>query len=125
MRKILVLLCTILLFLIVPAITAAVQLLLTWAPNSEADLAGYRIYIASQAGGPYMQAGLAPTSLAPAFSYDVPAGSERMYYFVITAYDNAGNESGYSNEAGIYIDNVMPGNPMGLQITIIITLPAR
>ena len=44
-------------------------------------------------------------------------------YFVATAYDATGNESGYSNEASIYVDNVAPGAPQGLQITIIIQPP--
>ncbi len=69
---------------------------LTWAPNRERDLAGYKIYRAT-ASGTYG----APIATVPktATSYIVKGLENRTtYFFVITAYDVAGNESAYSNE---------------------------
>jgi len=69
---------------------------LTWRANQEKDLAGYKIYRAT-ASGAYG----APIATVPktATSYIAKNLENRTtYFFVITAYDIAGNESGYSNE---------------------------
>ena len=60
-----------------------------WAANSEPDLAGYRVYQGTTSGvyGPSVDVGNT-TIYTP---QNLQAG--RRYYFVITAYDNAGNES--------------------------------
>lgn len=101
----------------------ALDLKLTWNPNIESDLAGYRIYHGAAKGGPYTKVGELTPIPSPSFAWPIPAGTEGMQYFVVTAYDQAGNESSYSNEASLYVDNVAPGAPKGLQIVIIITLP--
>ncbi len=70
---------------------------LEWDPVNDPDLAGYRVYHAV-AGAPY-----------PPFGSGINAGSQTTitisrldsgmrYYFRVTAVDNAGNESGFSNE---------------------------
>lgn len=71
---------------------------LTWNPNQEPDLAGYRVYYG-------------PDSTKFQFSKDVgfELGCEvdlrplfvapyTRFYFAVTAYDTAGNESGYSEK---------------------------
>jgi hypothetical protein len=70
---------------------------LTWNANTESDLAGYKIYRAT-ASGAYgapiatLQGGAATNFLATGLQ------SGTTYFFVVTAYDTAGNESPYSNE---------------------------
>lgn len=70
---------------------------LEWDAVNDPDLAGYRVYHAV-AGGSY-----------PPFGSGINAGSSTnitisrldsgtRYYFRVTAVDNAGNESGFSNE---------------------------
>ncbi len=70
---------------------------LEWDPVNQPEVAGYRIYHAV-AGGSY-----------PPFGSGINAGSSNSitisrldsgnrYYFRVTAVDNAGNESGFSNE---------------------------
>src|SRR6185312_9884873 len=69
---------------------------LTWNANTESDLAGYKIYRAT-ASGAYG----APLATVPSgtLTYQATGLSiNTTYYFVITAYDSAGNESTYSNE---------------------------
>jgi len=117
------LLLLILLLLLLAAPASAIDLKLAWNPNAEPDLAGYRIYRSTAIGGPYEQIGQASVTPEPGFTWPVPPLTEATMYFVVTAYDTAGNESGYSNEASIYMDNVVPGAPQGLQITIIIQPP--
>ena len=46
-----------------------------------------------------------------------------MFYFTVSAYDAAGNDSGLSNEAGVYVDEVAPKAPQGVKITIIVVVP--
>jgi fibronectin type 3 domain-containing protein len=70
---------------------------LTWNANTEPDLAGYKVYQAI-ASGAYPPTPIA-TVLKPATSY-VATGLQvgTTYFFVITSYDTAGNESVPSNE---------------------------
>ena len=67
---------------------------LTWVPNTETDLAGYKIYVGTQSGV-YGD----PIVLGRVNTYQVAnlvVGT--TYFFCITAYDNAGNESARSVE---------------------------
>ncbi|TAK08599.1 MAG: hypothetical protein EPO39_04195, partial [Candidatus Manganitrophaceae bacterium] len=66
---------------------------LTWSANTESDLAGYKIYYgtASRKYGPAINVGKTTTYLLTGLA-------NQTYYFALTAYDTAGNESGYSVE---------------------------
>jgi hypothetical protein len=69
---------------------------LTWAPNTDSDLAGYKIYRATASGA--YGAALA-TVPAGTLTYQATGLSlNTTYFFVITAYNSAGNESSFSNE---------------------------
>lgn len=69
---------------------------LTWNANTEGDLAGYKVYRAT-ASGAYGEA-LASIP-AGTISYQATGlVSHTTYFFVVTAYDSAGNESAVSNE---------------------------
>jgi chitodextrinase len=69
---------------------------LTWTANTESDLAGYKVYRAT-ASGAY---GAPIATLQGNVPNYVATGLQNgtTYFFVITAYDTAGNESGWSNE---------------------------
>jgi hypothetical protein len=69
---------------------------LTWRPNTESDLAGYKVYRANSSGAYGAPIAAIPGNTA---SYTVTGLQfNTTYYFVVTAYDIAGNESAYSNE---------------------------
>jgi hypothetical protein len=68
---------------------------LDWADNGEGDLAGYRVYRDTSAGGPYSQIA-SPTA---SDHTDSAVTNGTSYYYVVTAVDTSSNESGYSNEA--------------------------
>jgi hypothetical protein len=71
---------------------------LAWDPVAGPNLAGYRIYYGTSTGmyshaqGKGLDAGNATTFTATGLN-----GGTR-YYFAATAYDNAGNDTSYSNE---------------------------
>ena len=105
-------LMTVVIILLLPAASlAASQVTLAWNANSEASLAGYRIYYKSGSSGePYNGVGLNQGSSPVEIPLSSLADSKKPevtltgltqntdYYFVATAYDKYGNESDYSNE---------------------------
>jgi hypothetical protein len=78
---------------------AAGQATLRWNANTEPDLAGYNMYMGTSSGA-YTQrvdVNLTNTPNAPEVTIgDLVQGY--TYFFAVTAYDEAGNESGFSNE---------------------------
>ncbi len=68
---------------------------LTWNPNTEPDLAGYRIYVGLTSG----VYGL-PIDVGNLTTYQVTnLALGQTYFFALTAVDTSNNESGFSNEA--------------------------
>lgn len=98
-----------------------------WDANTEADLAGYRLYMSSTSGQyTYVgkNASLTPTNPpasyvksvakpAVAMSADVTGQDGQRIYFVLTAFDTAGNESGASNEVTYVFTDSPPAAPKG------------
>lgn len=92
----------------------AVETEITWSENSEADLAGYKLYV-----------GKAPRQ----YTQVIDVGSQSRYnftltetgvtyYFAVVAYDSSGNQSDYSEEVSAIIedngggDTDPPGDPI-------------
>ncbi|MDZ7289504.1 MAG: hypothetical protein ONB44_19060 [candidate division KSB1 bacterium] len=70
------------------------QVLLSWYPNGERDLAGYHVYRSNSERGNYHH--IAATRSTTFVDHDVLNG--RTYYYAVSAYDFAGNESDLSDE---------------------------
>jgi hypothetical protein len=70
---------------------------LTWTANGEPDLAGYKVYVGT-ASGTYSFPGSAflPGEVTSYTVSNLPKG--QTYFFAISAYDSAGNESTLSAE---------------------------
>jgi hypothetical protein len=69
---------------------------LTWAPNTEPDLAGYNVYRHEQNAQPEkINSALVPT---PSFR-DENTGLGKRYFYAVTAVDARGNESARSGES--------------------------
>jgi hypothetical protein len=79
----------------IPGENGAMSEDLSWSINLENDLAGYRVYRSEQQGerGHSLQVELL---LSPAYR-DVSVQPGRRYWYVVTAVDRAGNESGPSD----------------------------
>jgi hypothetical protein len=75
----------------------------SWAANAEPDLAGYNVYSSSAEEGPFGQVN-EDLLLCP-WCYHSPTPMEITYY-VVTAVDESGNESAYSDLMGIYFNNM-------------------
>jgi hypothetical protein len=72
----------------------AAEATLAWDPNTESDLAGYRVHYGTDSGSYTVH-----TDVHNVTTYTVTgliAG--QTYYFAASAYDSSGNESGYSNQ---------------------------
>jgi hypothetical protein len=89
---------------------------LTWDANTEGDLAGYRIYqsnVSGQYAAPLASVGKTITSYAVTL---VPTSMDQRFFFVVTAFDLAGNESKFSSEVNKLIAAVpvpvKPGVPV-------------
>ena len=80
------------------AAALATNVQLAWDPNTDSDLAGYKVYYGTVSGsyGTTITVGNQTTYTVTG----LPAGT---YYFVVTAYNTAGIESGFSNEVSTII----------------------
>ncbi len=67
---------------------------LSWQSNAESDLAGYKVYV-----GTASRVYSAPINVNKLTTYTVTGLNPATYYFAVTAYDTAGNESAFSAEA--------------------------
>jgi hypothetical protein len=99
-------------------LASAVDVKLAWDPNSESDLEGYGVYFSkSAAGPPYNLAGDITTGELtdpnnPAFTVTGLDKGAR-YYFSVTAYDTAGNESAFSSPVCADVGDVIVPCPSG------------
>lgn len=123
MKKLFFILTLAIMLLTTPAMAGEVTL--GWDANTETDLAGYRVYYGG-APGQYIQvkgSGIdvplsADEDPAPgAVQYTVKNIPATPTYFVVTAYDTEGLESGYSNEV---FTNFGPAKPGGMKIKVIV-----
>lgn len=114
---------TILSFFLFCTFALAVEVGFTWNPNNEGDLGGYRLY-QTKIPGIYVKG----VDVAVA---DIPAGTEvatiqitegGTYYWVLTAYDKYGNESGFSNEVSEHFNFSAPKVPTGFKVSVTVVV---
>ena len=113
MKKTFITIMLMLLIFVATSVMAA-DVTLQWDPNSEPDLAGYKIYYgtASRTYGEPIDVGNVTTYTAK----DLEPGTK--YYFAATAYNEDGYESDYSNEVMWGI----PTAPSNFRITVTVTV---
>ena len=101
----------ILVLIMVAPFSAFASPFLQW-DASTGEVTGYRVYYGTTQGGPYTgQYEVATTSCDIA---NLPLQENRTYYFVVRAY-NAAGESGNSNEVAYTVpDTTPPGVPQGV-----------
>jgi hypothetical protein len=116
-----------------PAFAGTKTLTFAWEQTlpSPNDLKEWRIYKATTPNVAVAPANLwaTVTYVAPQTTYTSPQslvspdGQAITYYFVLTAVDAAGNESGKSNEVIQLIDFQGPGSPSKVTVTVTVTTP--
>jgi len=74
---------------------------LSWNASGTPGVVGYHVYRSSAHGGPYGK--LNATADPQLIFCDETVQSGQTYYYVITAEDTGGMESGYSNEAKVIV----------------------
>ena len=84
------------------------QITLTWDPNPESDLAGYRVYFGSASRGytNLVDSGRSNTNTVTGLV------DGATYFFSVTAYNTNGLESDYSNEVQLTVSNGTPPTPI-------------
>jgi hypothetical protein len=83
----------------------------TWTANTEPDMASYKLY---RTDVPRVLVGTIPhPTTVYNFSTSVPDGSEMTLSFILTAVDQAGNESGDSAPGTFPFDHKPPAVPAG------------
>ncbi len=76
---------------------SASSILLSWNPSNSPGVVGYNVYRSTVSGGPYTKIN---SALISGTTYnDQAVQSGQTYYYVTTAVNNQGMESGYSNQA--------------------------
>src|SRR3972149_1559014 len=99
------------LFFVSLALGETLNLRATWTANTEPDMASYKLY---RTDVPRVLVGTIPhPTTTYNFSTSVPDGSEMTLSFVLTAVDQAGNESGDSLTGNYPFDHKPPGAPGG------------
>lgn len=85
---------------------------LQWNSNSETNLGGYRLYL-SQNSNSFSHVSLVATSGLPTVTKTLALPSAGRWFFVVTATNTLGLESGYSNMVTYETPNP-PAPPTGL-----------
>lgn len=97
---------------------AEVEIDFAWDANVEPDLYGYNLWVSDFSGGGYGLARAFDVTTSGTATVDMNAGETR--YFVLTAINEAGLESGYSNEVSFFLPipepHQPPANPGGLRV---------
>ena len=92
-----------------PSYAALQECTITWTPNTEADLKGYRVYASPSSRGYKKGSPLLDVpkeqNTAKCSALNLP--SPGVYYFGLTAYDTSGNESDFSNEMSRNIGEII------------------
>ncbi len=92
---------------------------LAWDPNTESDLDGYRVHYGTTSRSEGVYGNVAQVDDEGVSSVQIDLPEDGTYYFSLTAFDSAGNESGFSNEVSAVISGSValgkPGQPILIQ----------
>lgn len=99
----------------------AADITLSWQANTEADLAGYKLYQSTTSGqyaAPVVTVGPVTTQKLTIPSPQV----DTTYYFTLSAYDLAGNESGKSSEVSKLVAGVPAPSAPGMPVLTVVAV---
>lgn len=96
----------------------------SWSPNAEADLAGYRVYRATSANGPWQRVGSALAAATDWTDAQLPAGVDALWY-AVSAFDRSGGEGARSAPARVVLESGLPAAPLAWGLQAAYPNPAR
>jgi len=105
---------------VLPSLVLAGSATITWQPNTEADLAKYRVYWSTTAGSYGTYKAEVPKGTTSQVADGLTEG--QTYYFVVTAVDTAGNESGFSSPPA---SKAIPGGSTGVPVAPALSSPSN
>ena len=97
-------------------VTVGKGCIISWDANTEADLAGYKLFVGKTPGS----YGPAQTIAAPAQSITCAGAgitADGQYYITLAAYDKINNESAKAAEVPFTVDGATPVVPVGLKVS--------
>ncbi|MEA3241125.1 MAG: hypothetical protein U9P37_06095 [Pseudomonadota bacterium] len=96
---------------------AATHIITSWNANSESDLTGYNIYRSTTPDSGYskLNSSIIPKAESPSYVDTIKGKVQATYYYVVTAVDGSGNESVFSSEGDVHLDNMPPASPRGIK----------
>ena len=101
----------------ISAAAQAATILVEWDPNTEEDLAGYRVHY-GWAAGEYTK--VIEAGIETSCQFEAAPATGGTIHIAVTAYDTSGNESGYSDEATAFVpDDSPPGKVIKVRVSII------
>ena len=114
------------------ALEGGVNVRVRWSANSEPDLAGYLVYRALAAGGPFTR--LTGTPVVSTSYLDAPAPDTISAWYAVSAVDGSGNESARSGAVRVILrgggitawDASTPypnPSPVGTSVTLPLSVP--
>ena len=123
MKKLLIGILMLGLMLSLTANAFAWQVTLAWDSNVELDLAGYRVYVSTTSKQYDLNEGY-EVGVDANDNYTIPTEFPDgvTYYFVVTAFNEEGLESGFSNEVysnGVSTGGMRPNAPGGCYIVTV------
>lgn len=92
------------------------ELTIGWDANTEADLAGYKLYQKKDSSSDYSRIPVATIADANSVEHTLTVDIIETNNFVLTAFDNDNNESDHSNEISFTPDLIPPNKPGGISI---------
>jgi fibronectin type 3 domain-containing protein len=100
------------------AVDSTGGIVLTWAANTEPDLAGYNVYGAPGASGPFTLLNVGGLLTSTTFT-DATATPNATNYYRVSAVDFSGNESAFANTSQFHagVDMTPPAQPSGFNAT--------
>ncbi|WP_093799897.1 fibronectin type III domain-containing protein [Streptomyces sp. Wb2n-11] len=94
--------------------TATRRATVTWSPNAEMDLAGYRVFRRLKGSGTYLDVTGAPHITGTTYT-GVPPATGEVWYYEVRAVDKAGREGPGSADMPVTtVDRTPPAAPAGL-----------
>jgi hypothetical protein len=114
----------------VPGLVQAEQIKLIWQHDLPADLAGFKIYAESEAEVPGCPSSPAPANMIVNLpyvegeplttNYQLTGQENETFHFIITAYDEAANESACSMEVTYKLKDLPPNEPFSVIIEVVL-----